>query len=124
MDPDDWGWDSGNPNRTPEEALAEYWGEDRVESSTLGATEAGGEAYIDRYGQGDQWRENSGTRFMRYPTIPIWQNLSRGREYDRDIDETLGTGSREQDNHVRRWSTERMRGGGHRRYGPRSGSTV
>lgn len=127
MDPDDWGWDSGNPNRTPEEALAEYWGEDRVESSTLGATEVGGEAHIDRYGQGDQWRENAGTRFMRYPTIPIWQNLSRGREYDRDIDETLGTGSRELDNHVRRWDMDRMRkprGEEYRRYGPRSGSTV
>jgi hypothetical protein len=64
---------------------------------------------------------------MRYPSIPIWQNLSRGREYDRDIDETLGTGSREMDNHVRRWNTERMRkprGEEYRRYGLRSGSTV
>lgn len=124
VDPDDWGWDGGDPNRTPEQALAEYWGEDRAETDTsmtsLGATEVGGEAYIDRYGQGDQWRENGGTRFMRYPTIPIWQNLSRGRNYDRDIDETLGTGDRELDNHVRRWDMERMRnprGEEYRRYG-------
>ena len=127
VDPDDWGWDSGNPNRTPEQAVAEYWGEDHVESSTLGATEVGGEAYIDRYGQGSLWRENTGTRFMRYPTIPIWQDLSRGRNYDREIEETLGTGSRELDNHVRRWNLDRMRkprGEEYRRYGWRNSSTV
>lgn len=127
VDPDDWGWDSGNPNRTPEQSIAEYWGEDHVESSTLGATEVGGEAYIDRYGQGFQWREDTGTRFMRYPTIPIWQNLSRGREYDRDIEETLGTMSRELDNQVRRWDLETMRnrrGEEYRRYSWRNSSTV
>ena len=128
VDPDDWGWDSGNPNRTPEQALAEYWGEDHVESSTLGATEVGGEAYIDRYGQGAQWRENNGTRFMRYPTIPRWQHtaLAAG-QIDREIDETLGTGSREQDNQVRRWNLDRMRnprGEEYRRYGVRNGSNV
>jgi hypothetical protein len=127
VDPDDWGWDRGNPNRTPEQAISEYWGDGHVESSTLGSTEVGGEAYIDRYGRGPQWRENTGSRFMRYPTIPIWQNLSRGRNYDRDIEETLGTGSRELDNHVRRWNMDRMRnkrGEEYRRYGWRSGSTV
>jgi len=105
VDPDDWGWDGGDPYRTPEQALAEYWGDERVESSALGATETGGEAYIDRYGQGARWQENGGTRFMRYPAIPIWQNLSRGRNYDRGVEETLGTGDRELDNHVRRWGT-------------------
>lgn len=131
VDPDDWGWDSGKHNRTPEEAIAEYWGEDRVESSTAmignATSMVGGEAYIDRYGRGPAWRENLGTRFMRYPTIPVWQNLSRGRNYDRDIGETLGTLSREMDNHVRRWDTERIRnkrGDEYRRYGPRSGSTL
>ena len=126
VDPDDWGWDNGRPNRTAEQAVAEYWGEDRVESSTLGATETGGESYLDRYGQGTHWRENGGTRFQRYPTIPIWQNLSRGRDYDRDIDETLGTGNREMDNQIRRWDMDRVRqprGEEYRRYGPRSGST-
>jgi len=128
VSPDDWGWDNGNPNRTPEEALAEYWGEDHVESSTLGSTEVGGEAYLDRYGQGSQWRENNGTRFMRYEGIPRWQHTAGALDgIDRDIDETLGTGSRELDNHVRRWGMDRMRkprGEDYRRYGPRSGSTV
>lgn len=127
VDPDDWGWSTGDPNRTPSQAIAEYWGDDHVESSTLGATEVGGEAYNDRYGTGPQWRENGGTRFMRYPEIPIWQNLSRGRNYDREIDETLGTGSREMDNHVRGWDMSRMRnrrGEEYRTYGWRNSSTV
>lgn len=128
VDPDDWGWSSGNPNRTPEQALSEYWGEDHVESSTIGATEVGGEAYIDRYGQGDRWRENDGTRFMRYPTIPRWQHTALAvGQIDRDIEETLGTGSRELDNHVRRWDLSRMRdprGEEYRRYSWRNSSTV
>jgi hypothetical protein len=132
MDPgvssDDWAWDDGNPNRTSEEAIAEYWGEDRVETSVLGSKEVGGEAYIDRYGQGPQWRENGGSRFMRYEEIPRWQHTAGALDgIDRDIDETLGTGSRELDNHVRRWNTDRMtdsRGEEYRRYGPRNGSTV
>ena len=101
IDPNDWGWDGGNPNRTHEQALAEYWGDNHTESSTV--VNGDGEAYIDHYGQGARWRKNNGTRFMRYPTIPIWQNLSRGRNYDQEIEETLGTGGREFDNHIRRW---------------------
>lgn len=128
MDPDDWGWDGGDPNRTPEQAIAEYWGASHVESSALGAAETeSGVSVGRRYGEGPLWRETGGTRFMRYPTIPIWQNLSRGREYEREIEETLGTGGREFDTHVRRWDTDRMRrprGEEYRRYGPRNGSTV
>ena len=124
---DDWGWDGGNPNRTPEQAMEEYWGNSRVETSTQGASQFGGETYSQRFGMGDRWRENGGTRFMRYPTIPIWQNLSRGRNYDRDIEETLGTGSREQPNQIRRWNLDRIRnkrGEEYRTYGWRSTSTV
>ncbi len=123
---DDWNWDGGNPHRTPEQALAEYWGEGRVESTALGS-HTGGASNLDHYGQGPLWRETGGTRFMRYPTIPIWQNLSRAREYDHEIEETLGAGGRECDNHVRRWALDRVRkprGEEYRRYGPRSGSTV
>jgi hypothetical protein len=124
VDPDDWAWANGDPGRTAQEALAEYWGEDQVESvvvqrgSTAGTTQDA-EAYIERYGRGADWREEGGTRFMRYPTIPIWQNLSRGREYDRDIEETLGRGSREQATQVRRWNLDVMRnrrGEEYRRY--------
>lgn len=114
IDPDDWGWSVGDPGRTAQEALAQYWGEETVESAvaqrgdTAGTTQDA-EAYIERYGRGGDWRENGGTRFMRYPEIPFWQNLSRGREYDRDIEETLGRGSREQDTQVRRWNLDVMR---------------
>ena len=124
---EDWGWDGGNPNRTPEQALEEYWGNGRVETSTLGATEFGGETHLQRFGEGDRWRENGGTRFMRYETIPIWQNLSRGRNYELDINGTLGTGMRETDNPVRRWNLDRVknsRGEEYRTYGWRNSSTV
>lgn len=131
---EDWGWDNGDPHRTPEQALAEYYGEGSEEATVLGAAESTGagtasegKAYISANGQGEGWRENGGTRAMRYPTIPIWQNLSRGREYDRDIEETLGTGARETDTHVRRWDRSRMthpRGEEYRRHGYRSTGTV
>jgi hypothetical protein len=130
VDPEDGAWDRGRPNRTAEQALAEYYGEEAVPSSStaLGAAEqATGTAYLDLYGRGPAWRENGGTRFMRYPSIPRWQDLSRGREYDRDIAETLGTGSRELDTHVRRWDMSRaraVRGEEYRRYGPRAGDTL
>ena len=82
-DPEDAGWDEGDPDRTAAEAAAEYWGcEDKKEGG---------------------WFAGDGGRFMRYPQIPFWQNLSRGRDYDRDIEETLGFGERESATHVRRW---------------------
>jgi hypothetical protein len=117
VSPDDWAWSNGNPGRTAEEALAEYYGEDQIDSDVKlrgdqSGTTKDAEAYIERYGRGESWRENGGTRFMRYPSIPFYQNLSRGREYDREIDETLGLGSRETDNHVRRFDLSMVR---HRR---------
>ncbi len=133
VDPDDWGWTGGRPNRTAEEAISEYWGDGAVESTplaqvmtTLGAMEVGGPTFGDRTAWGDQWRENGGTRAMRRPEIPFYQNLSRGREYDRDIRETIGSGTLEFDSQVRAWDTQKMRdprGEEYRRYGPRSSST-
>ena len=65
---------------------------------------------------------------MRYPEIPFWQHTARPLDaIDRDIEETLGTGSRELDSQVRRWSLDRMlnrRGEEYRRYGWRNSSTV
>ncbi len=121
---DDDPWRLGNPNRTPEEAMAEYWGEDRVLSdTTLGALETGGQVYESRYGAGTKWQEHNGGRFMRYETIPFHQKLSReGADYD--IEETLGSAGRELDAHVRRWDMDRLRkprGQEYRTYGPRSG---
>jgi len=120
-------WRPGNANRTPEEAQAEYWGDNwAATETTIGAPELTGVAYGDQYGWGNSWKENGGTRFMRYETIPFWQK--GGREgYDYDIEETLGTASRELDGHVRRWDMDRVRkprGKEYRRYGPRSGYIV
>lgn len=83
MDDDDWGWDSGNKDRTPEEAMAQYWGEN-------------GEAYNN--GQSTE------SRFMRYPTIPRWQHTSNALDgTDLEINENLGSATREMGSHVRRW---------------------
>lgn len=123
VDERDWGWDGGNPNRTPEQAVAEYWGEQYVESSEIGATETGGKAYGDARGWGNRWRENGGTRFQRYDQIPFWHE-GGVRAYELDIEETLGSGSRELDTHVRRWDMDRVRhprGEEYRRYGYRTG---
>jgi len=121
---DDNPWSAGNANRTPEQAMAEYWGDDKVTSDTMtGAPETMGKTSGEMYAWGNSWQENGGTRFMRYESIPFWQ--MGGREgYDQDIEETLGTGAREMDNHVRRWDMDvlrKKRGQEYRQEGPRSG---
>ncbi len=124
---DDAPWDGGDPNRTPEQAMAEYWGDGWTVSETMtGAPETMGQGYGADYGWGGAWKENGGTRFMRRETIPFWQ--FGGREgYDYDIEENLGTMARELDGHVRRWDMDRVRnprGQEYRRYGPRTGHVV
>jgi hypothetical protein len=98
---DDDSWDDGNATRTPEQALAEYWGEDYVESSSFTPKE---HAQADRSVWSENWRKNNNTRFMRREGIPIWQ---RGgyRNHEYNIDETLGTATHEMGTHVRRWTT-------------------
>lgn len=126
-------WSVGNPSRTPEQALAEYWGDSHVATEDGVATAPGslldpptGQAYGGAYAWGSAWQENGGTRFMRREQIPFWQQ--GGREgYDYDIEETLGTATRELDGHVRRWDMDRVRdprGQEYRRHGPRSGHVV
>ena len=120
-------WSRGHPNRTPEQAMAEYWGDSWAATETAtGAPEQMGMAYGDETAWGSSWRENGGSRFMRYESVPFWQ--LGGREgYERDIDETLGTQSRELDNPVRRWDMDRVRAvraQEYRRYGARSGHLV
>ena len=96
---DDAPWSAGDAGRTPEQAVAEYWGE--------GAVASGGAAP---------------TRFMRYESSPFWQR--GGREgYDFDIEDTLGTSGRELDGQVLRWDMARARhprAQEYRRYGARS----
>lgn len=122
-DPADAPWSRGDPNRTAEQALAEYWGDGRVTSDTMtGATETMGRTYGELYAWGDSWRENGGTRAQRYERIPFWQRGGR-MGYDTDIEETLGTAGRELDAHVRGWDMDRVtkpRGQEYRRYGARS----
>ena len=126
-DETDDAWSEGRANRTPEQAMAEYWGDGWVVSQTAtGSPEAMGQAYGSAYAWGDTWKENGGNRYMRYESIPFWQQ--GGREgYDYDIEETLGTAGRELDAHVRRWDMDRVRnerGQNYRRFGPRSGPIV
>lgn len=116
-------WDDGNPNRSAEEALAEYYGDGQVESRTqLGAKEQVGRSYGSLFAWGDAWQENGGSRLMRYESIPFWRK--GGHEgYDYDIEEDLGTQMRETGNPVRRWPMDRMRraaGQEYRTLGPRS----
>lgn len=115
-------WSRGDPNRSSEQALAEYWGDGLVATDLVPESREGPQAYGDAYA----WRENGGTRFMRRESIPFWQQ--GGREgYDRDIEDTLGTAGRELDGHVRRWDMDRVRkprGQEYRRFGPRSGHVV
>ena len=120
-------WEAGSPNRTPEQALAEYWGDGWTASETqIGGPETMGLSHGSLYAWGNSWQDNGGTRFMRRESPPFWQK--GGREgIDYDIEETLGTQARELDNHVRRWNTERVRhprGQEYRSYGPRSGHVV
>jgi len=105
----DMPWSQANPNRTPEQALAEYWGADRVSSTTmLGAANVPGALDLDIYGRGPDWQQNGGTRFMRYPDIPFWQCPKR-EGTDREINETLGMQMREDGAHVRAWDMSRLR---------------
>jgi hypothetical protein len=124
---DDSPWDIGDPNRTPEQAVAEYWGDSwTVSETTTGAPETMGKAYGATYGWGDTWAENGGTRFQRFESIPYWQK--GGREgYEADIEENLGTAARELDGQVRRFDMDKIRnprGQEYRRYGPRTGHVV
>jgi hypothetical protein len=119
-------WREGNANRTPEQAILEYWGDNYVGSkTTLGSAEQAGITNGTMTAWGSHWRDKGG-RYMRYKNIPFWQ-LGGRTGYDYDIEETLGTQARELDSNVRRWDMERLRNprpdrdGGGRRYGARSG---
>lgn len=70
---------------------------------------------------------NGGTRVMRIEGFPQWQKIGI-RDYDRDIDETLGLGERESTNIVSRSDLDRYRRDGGiwrgRYYGPRDGGPL
>jgi hypothetical protein len=126
-DPDE-AWDSeGSAARTAEAAVAAYYGSDWVSSET--AISAAEESKNPIGAGGDDpalWSnaraaEEGTQRRSRYETIPFWQKGGRGG-VDRDIEETLGTASRELGNPVRRWDMDRVRnpqGQEYRRYAAR-----
>ena len=107
-------WSRGNPNRTPEQALAEYWGDDRAPTGASAEARREGLAY------------GGERRYMRYDKPPFWQK--GGREgYELDIEETLGPSPRELGTQVRRWDMSRLldpRGQNYRRHGARTGHVV
>lgn len=109
--PEDSPWSAGNPNRTPEQALAEYWGDDKVSTQTmLGSASVQGAKELDLYGRGPRWQQNGGSRYMRYPQIPFWQHLKR-EGADRGTDtfqQSTGTQMRESGNPVRGWDMDRL----------------
>lgn len=124
---DDIPWSVGNPNRSAEQAIAEYWGDNHVASDTIiGSTEFAGIKNGDIFAWGPDWKKNGGSSFMRYPTIPFWQQ--GGREgIDSDIDETLGVGIFDSGNHVRGWDMDKLnkpRGQDYPFFGIRNGPVV
>ena len=124
---DDIPWSVGNPNRSAEQAIAEYWGDSHVSSDTIiGSTEFAGIKNGDIFTWGPNWKKNGGSAFMRYPTIPFWQ--SGGREgIDYDIDETLGVGIFDSGTHIRGWDMDKLtkpKAQNYPYYGIRSGPVV
>jgi hypothetical protein len=108
-DPTTEPWSGGDLNQLPDDAVAEYW-DDHVQpaDTAIGASEQAGVTHGAVESWGDGWQENGGTRFMRYESIPVWQKGGRAG-YEYDIEENLGTSSRELDSNVRRWDMERVR---------------
>ena len=90
-----WGPDGpGRTNMDPAAAVAEYWSDDwPAAATTVGSTEIANVEYGAVESWGDRWQENGGTRFMRYESIPFWQQGGRSG-YEYDIEETLGTAGR------------------------------
>ena len=124
---DDIPWSVGNPNRSAEQAIAEYWGDNHVSSDTIiGSTKFAGIKNGDIFAWGPNWKKNGGSSFMRYPTIPFWQQ--GGREgIDYDIDENLGVGIFDSDTHIRGWDMDKLtkpKGQNYPFYGIRSGPVV
>ena len=123
---DDIPWSTGNPNRSAEQAIAEYWGDNKVSSDTIiGSTEFAGVTDGDITSWGRNWKKNNGSAFMRYKTIPFWQKGGReGMDYY--MDEGIG-GMFDTDTHVRGWNMDKLtksKGQNYIAYGMRSGPVV
>ena len=83
-------------NRTHEDAVMEFMGENYVSSETA----------MKHKGTSNLIGSDNGS-FMRYKEIPFWQKLSR-EGIDTDIAETLGFGAKETGTPIRGWNMESL----------------
>ena len=84
-------------NRTHEDAIMEFMGENYVSSKTS----------MKHKGNASHLIGSDNGAFMRYKEIPFWQKLSR-EGTDTDINETLGFGVKETGTPVRGWNMESL----------------
>lgn len=85
-------------NRTHEDAVMEFMGENYVSSETAIKKNGVGASHLIGSDNGS---------FMRYKEIPFWQKLSR-EGVDTDINETLGFGAKETGTPIRGWNMESL----------------
>jgi len=102
---DDAPWGEANPDRTPEQALAEYWGDELSPTSSI----VGGEGYA--YESANSWSSQRTSKPMRKPNPPKNQpNGGRGN-YEHDISGTLGYEGVEFENRSTTWGMDAMLAG-------------
>ena len=96
-------WSRGDANRSANQAMAEYWGENMA-ASVVGPTTDG-----HAYGESSVRSDAGSSRYMNREHIPVWQMGGRSG-YDRDIDETLGDSRTLQfEGQVRSWDINSVR---------------
>lgn len=143
---EDQAWSAANGQRTASQAVAEYYGIDADAVPGMGGLEPTlnaasrtpnpyGPSQGDLTAWGPYWTLNGGSRFQRRDKIPRWQRaghrpqLYTGRQTacdPGDVEETLGSGSREfgggsRVGQVRGWDMRRLRdprGEDYRKLGP------
>jgi hypothetical protein len=92
-------------NKTAEDAMLKHLGENYVCSDTV----IKNEKQNRQNGREPPIGSDQGA-FMRYKEIPFWQHLPR-EGVDTDINETLGFGAKETNNHVRGWDMAKLTDG-------------
>jgi hypothetical protein len=120
VDPDDQAWGAADPNRTPEQALAEFWGEEYAESALgrqrlrrgvpYGEHCAAERAANDSQGRGNACGSAGCRRFNRWQGIPFWQ-VHGERPHEPVSNDTLGQAPVEVGTQTRGWDMERFRRG-------------
>jgi hypothetical protein len=93
-------------NRTHEDAILEFLGENYVSSETIIRQGQTNKNQTNGVGASHLIGSDNGS-FMRYKEIPFWQKLSR-EGIDTDINETLGFGTKETGSHIRGWDMDSL----------------